>query len=272
MDQVAPAVPEVKPVAAVPKIETRQVCRLFNRGNELISALEDIDIHADDGEFVSVIGPSGCGKSTLFNILAGLDRPTKGQVLLDGRVEQRRIGRVGYMPQKDLLLPWLTVLDNTALGPLMSGLSKEKARALALPWFEQFGLAGFEKHYPFTISGGMRQRAALLRTFLADRAVLLLDEPFGALDSLTRGEMQEWLLDVWSQFRKTVVFVTHDIDEAVLLSDRIYVMSPRPGRIVEVLEVELPRPRIAEMLVEAEGTRLKQHMIGLLRRRRKEIP
>jgi ABC-type nitrate/sulfonate/bicarbonate transport system ATPase subunit len=249
------------------KIEARGVSRSFQRGDEQLPVLLDIDLAAADGEFISVIGPSGCGKSTLFNILSGLDRPSKGEVLLDGRLEKRRIGRVGYMPQKDLLLPWLTVLDNTALGLLMAGIGKEKARAEARSWFERFGLAGFERQYPATLSGGMRQRAALLRTFLAKKEVMLLDEPFGALDSLTRSEMQEWLLDVWSQFRKTVIFVTHDIDEAILLSDRIYVMSPRPGRVLEILECELSRPRVAEMLTTAEAVRLKQHLLALLHRR-----
>jgi ABC-type nitrate/sulfonate/bicarbonate transport system ATPase subunit len=261
---------QVKEMSVVRKIETRGVCRHFRRSGEQIPVLLNIDLWADDGEFVSVIGPSGCGKSTLFNILAGLDSPSDGEVLLDGRIEPRRIGRAGYMPQKDLLLPWLSVLDNTALGPVMAGVSKAKARSLARPWFQRFGLEGFEKHYPATISGGMRQRAALLRTFLADKEVMLLDEPLGALDSLTRSEMQEWLLDVWSQFQKTVIFVTHDIDEAILLSDRIYVMSPRPGIIVDVLSVEMPRPRVAEMLVESEAVRLKQYMLALLRRRGQE--
>jgi ABC-type nitrate/sulfonate/bicarbonate transport system ATPase subunit len=247
------------------------VCRSFQRGKEQVPVLTEIDLWAADGEFVSIIGPSGCGKSTLFNILAGLDRPSRGDVMLDGQVESKRIGKVGYMPQKDLLLPWLTILDNTALGPIMAGVPKRRARDEARGWFERFGLAGFEHHYPATISGGMRQRAALLRTFLANRAVMLLDEPFGALDSLTRGEMQEWLLDVWAQFQKTVIFVTHDIDEAILLSDRVYVMSPRPGRIEDVLTIELERPRVAEMLTSPEAVRAKQHLLALLRRRRPSI-
>lgn len=250
------------------KIETRELCRSFSsRGKERVDVLVDLDVWAGDGEFVSIIGPSGCGKSTLFNILAGLDHPTAGDVLLNGAVEAKRIGKLGYMPQKDLLLPWLSVLDNTALGPVIAGTPKRQAREEARSWFTRFGLAGFEDHYPVTLSGGMRQRAALLRTFLAKRDVMLLDEPFGALDSLTRGEMQEWLLDVWSQFQKTVIFITHDIDEAVLLSDRVYVMSPRPGRIVDVLSIDLPRPRMAELLSTAEALRVKTHLLQLLRRR-----
>lgn len=249
------------------KIETRALCRSFDHGKNKVDVLVDLEVWAGDGEFISIIGPSGCGKSTLFNILAGLDLPSQGDVLLDGAVEPKRIGKLGYMPQKDLLLPWLTVLDNTALGPVMAGVPKKQAREEARTWFERFGLLGFEQHYPATLSGGMRQRAALLRTFLAKRDVMLLDEPFGALDSLTRGEMQEWLLDIWTQFRKTVIFITHDIDEAVLLSDRVYVMSPRPGRIEDVLPIELERPRMAEMLTTPEALRIKTRLLQLLRRR-----
>lgn len=268
MQQVSSSQVHPPQEVAAYKIETRGVCRLFQRGKEQVPVLTGIDIQAAEGEFVSIIGPSGCGKSTLFNILAGLDRPSAGDVLLDGRVESKRMGKVGYMPQKDLLLPWLTILDNTSLGPIMAGVPKRRAREQAKPWFERFGLAGFEHHYPATISGGMRQRAALLRTFLADRSVMLLDEPFGALDSLTRSEMQEWLLDVWAQFQKTVVFVTHDIDEAILLSDRVYVMSPRPGKIEDVLAIELERPRVAEMLTTPEAVHAKQRLLALLRHRR----
>ena len=157
----------------------------------------------------------------------------------------RRAGEFAYMPQRDLLFPWRTVIDNTVVGLQIEGVSRREARRRAAPLMERFGLAGFEKAYPGELSGGMRQRAAFLRTVLLGRPAMLLDEPFGALDSLTRGDMQQWLLDVWSDLRTTVVFVTHDVAEAVYLSDRVYVMAPRPGRICDVVDVDLPRPRIA---------------------------
>ena len=212
-------------------------------GDEPIRALAGIDLEVGAGEFVSIIGPSGCGKSTLFNLLAGLDPPTAGSIELDGRSATNLLGLIGYMPQEGLLMPWRTVLDNAALGPLLNGVHRSEAREMALAEFPRFGLTGFESAWPSQISGGMRQRAALLRTFLAGRDVLLLDEPFGALDALTRQEMQQWLLRIWQDDRKTILFVTHDVDEALFLSDRVYLMSGRPGRIELCVDVDLPRPR-----------------------------
>ena len=212
-------------------------------GDTGVVALENVDLTIGDGEFVSIVGPSGCGKSTLFNILAGLIRPSSGHVLLDGRAPDDLLGEIGYMQQRDLLMPWRTVLDNTTVGLELTGVKKREARILAREELDRFGLAGFEDHWPAKLSGGMRQRAALLRTFLAGREVMLLDEPFGALDALTRAQMQEWLLKIWQDDSKTVLFVTHDVDEAVFLSDRVYVMSGRPGRIVRSLQVDLQRPR-----------------------------
>src|SRR5207302_11425478 len=182
------------------------------------------------------VGPSGCGKSTLFNILAGLVEPTSGRVLLDGNPPDNLLGRFDYMPQKDLLMPWRTVLNNTTLGLEIAGVSRRAARERALEAFPRFGLTGFEDAWPMSLSGGMRQRAALLRTFLAGRDVMLLDEPFGALDAITRADMQEWLLGVWHSFERTIVLVTHDVDEAIFLADRVYVMSPRPGTMRAVLD------------------------------------
>jgi ABC-type nitrate/sulfonate/bicarbonate transport system ATPase subunit len=209
----------------------------------------DVFLSVGDGELVAVIGPSGCGKSTLFNILAGLQQPTSGTILLDQTEAPDRLGRLGYMPQKDLLMPWKKVLDNTAMGLELSGMSRGAARAEARLWFPRFGLEGYENRYPAALSGGMRQRAALLRTFLSGRDVLLLDEPFGALDALTRLEMQGWLLDVRSSFQKTILLVTHDIEEAIFLADRIYVMTARPGAIRREVEVPLPRPRVYEDII-----------------------
>lgn len=230
-------------------------------GSENLTALEGVDLAVGAGEFVSIVGPSGCGKSTLFNIIAGLVPPSAGKVLLDGIPPGQLLGSVGYMPQRDCLMPWRTVLDNTTLGLELNGVSKKQARATALAQFERFGLDGFEKQWPARLSSGMKQRAALLRTFLAGRDVMLLDEPFGALDALTRTKMQQWLLDVWQEDRKTILFVTHDVEEALLLSDRVYVMSPRPGRVSLDVKVNLERPRKPEVTMAPEFLSLKQELL-----------
>ena len=229
-------------------------------GSDVV-ALDGLDLNVGAGEFVSIVGPSGCGKSTLLDLLAGLLEPTRGRILLDGKVTGELLGRLGYMQQRDLLMPWRSVLDNTILGLELGGVGRTVARTQARQELERFGLAGFEDSWPATLSGGMRQRAALLRTFLAGRDALLLDEPFGALDALTRAEMQRWLLEVWDADRQTILLVTHDVDEAVLLSDRVYVMSPRPGRVVLEVAVELPRPRPAELAMTQEFAALKQRLL-----------
>jgi ABC-type nitrate/sulfonate/bicarbonate transport system ATPase subunit len=236
-------------VAAPSKIEARGVSVTYLARRQNVDALRSVTVAAAAGEFVSVIGPSGCGKSTLFEVIAGLQQPTTGAVLLDGVPVPRRLGMIGYMPQKDLLLPWKSVIDNAIIGLELRGVNRRAARQEALKWSDRFGLEGFEQRYPRSLSGGMKQRAALLRTFLAGRETLLLDEPFGALDALTRADMQQWLLDVWHDFDKTILFVTHDVDEAIYLSDRVYVMSRRPGTIRLNLEIPLPRPRFYEATV-----------------------
>jgi ABC-type nitrate/sulfonate/bicarbonate transport system ATPase subunit len=230
-------------------------------GGENVTALRDVGIEIGNGEFVSIVGPSGCGKSTLFNIIAGLVRPSSGRVLLDGDQPDDLLGKVGYMPQRDMLMPWRTVLDNTTLGLELNGMKKREAHKVALGQFSRFGLAGFEKQWPAKLSGGMKQRAALLRTFLAGRELMLLDEPFGALDALTRAQMQGWLLDVWQGDNKTILFVTHDVEEAVYLSDRVYVMSGRPGKVSLCVDVNLPRPRRSEITMSPEFLDLKQKLL-----------
>src|SRR5919201_3843562 len=215
-------------------------------------ALAPLDLAIGASRFVSVIGPSGCGKSTLFNIIAGLQQPTEGRVLIDGEDATGTIGRVGYMLQKDLLLPWRTVLDNVVLGMEIQGKPMKAERERALPLLQKYGLKGFEHLYPNSLSGGMRQRAALLRTLLFDTDVILLDEPFGALDAQTKLKMQEWLMQLWSDFSKTVLFVTHDVEEAIYLSDEIHVMGTRPGRIIATIPVPLARPRIRGNVLSGE--------------------
>jgi ABC-type nitrate/sulfonate/bicarbonate transport system ATPase subunit len=217
------------------------------------------------GSFVSLIGPSGCGKSTIFNIAAGLQEPSAGRVMIDGVDATGTIGRVGYMLQKDLLLPWRTLIDNIILGMEIQGVPLRAARDKALPLLRRYGLAGFEHAYPNALSGGMRQRAALLRTLLFDTDVILLDEPFGALDAQTKLQMQEWLLQLWSDFGKTVIFVTHDVEEAVFLSDEVHVMGTRPGRVVETLRIDLPRPRLRACTATPEFIAIKERCLELLR-------
>ena len=217
------------------------------------------------GEFVSVIGPSGCGKSTLFDVIAGLERPDAGRVIVDGEDTTGRVEPFAYMPQRDLLFPWRTVLDNTTLGLEVAGMSKKAARERARPLFAPFGLAGFETARPHELSGGMRQRAALLRTVVQDRAVLLLDEPFGALDSLTRTDMQTWLEGVRAGYGWTVLLITHDIREAVFLSDRVVVLAPRPTHVQQEVLVDLPRPRTVEMITSARFAAVEEELLAALR-------
>ena len=237
-----------------------------SRDGEPVLALAGIDLDLAPGEFVSVVGPSGCGKSTLLDVIAGLDPPTSGTISLDGDPGTGLLGRVGYMPQSDLLMPWRTVLDNAALGPVVAGEPRSRARELARSELDRFGLAGFEDAWPVQVSGGMRQRAALLRTFLSGGEPVLLDEPFAALDALTREGMREWLLDIWESEGRTILFVTHDVEEAVFLSDRVLVMSPRPGRIELSVEVDLPRPRhLAETPSLERFTEIRDRLASALR-------
>ena len=190
-----------------------------------------------------MLGPSGCGKTTLLNLVAGLEQPTSGEILMDGSPEARLLGDAGLMPQSDLLMPWRTVLDNVALPLELAGLGRREARRQAEGDLGRFGLEGFGDAWPHQLSGGMRQRAALLRTFLSGHRLLLLDEPLGALDAMTRQAMQRWLGEVCRESSRTVLFVTHDVEEALILSDRIYLLSPRPASVELMLEVDLPRPR-----------------------------
>ena len=247
------------------KIRVERVSKEFVQNGRMLPVLKDVDFYANDGELVSIVGPSGCGKSTLLNIIAGLDKSTTGAIYLDGRRADQRLGTVGYMQQKDLLLPWRNVIDNAILGLELQGASRREARTRALELTEQFGLKGFEKEYPFALSGGMRQRASFLRTVLADQDVFLLDEPFSALDALNRAQIQEWLLGLWESLKKTIVLVTHDVDEAIFLSDRIYVMTERPGRIKLVKRVELPRPRNLDMLTQPPFVSLKATLLASIR-------
>jgi ABC-type nitrate/sulfonate/bicarbonate transport system ATPase subunit len=246
------------------KVHLDRIGMAFTTPGGMFRAVEPLTLEIESGRFISLVGPSGCGKSTLFNIIAGLLQPTEGRVLIDGEDATGTIGRVGYMLQKDLLLPWRTVLDNVILGMEIQGVPLRDARERALPLLKKYGLAGFEYLYPNSLSGGMRQRAALLRTLLFDTDVILLDEPFGALDAQTKLQMQEWLMQLWSDFKKTVVFVTHDVDEAIYLSDEIHVMGTRPGRILESIPIALPRPRARTSTLTPDFIAIKERCLNLL--------
>ncbi len=246
------------------KLRIDDVSMSFATPGGAFQALDQVTLSVAPGQFVSLIGPSGCGKSTIFNIVAGLQEPTRGRVVIDGVDATGTIGRVGYMLQKDLLLPWRSVLDNVILGMEIQGVPLREARARALPLLQRYGLSGFEYLYPNSLSGGMRQRAALLRTLLFDTDLILLDEPFGALDAQTKLQMQEWLMRLWSDFSKTVLFVTHDVEEAIYLSDELHVMGTRPGRIIETIPVTLPRPRVRTSALTPEFLTIKERCLGLL--------
>jgi ABC-type nitrate/sulfonate/bicarbonate transport system ATPase subunit len=246
------------------KLTLENISMVFSTGSSSFTALAPATLSIPAGRFVTLIGPSGCGKSTLFNIIAGLQAPSSGRILIDGHDFTGYIGQVGYMLQKDLLLPWRTVLDNVALGMEINGVPLKLARDRALPLIQKYGLAGFENAYPASLSGGMRQRAALLRTLLVDREVVLLDEPFGALDAQTKSQMQDWLLQIFSDFGRTVIFVTHDVEEAVYLSDEIHVMASRPGRIIETLPVDLQRPRDRRIVSTPRFVAMKKYCLDLL--------
>ena len=261
-DPLVPAVAQGRPPsvsAGAPKLELRGLDKSFGE----LEVLRDLSLEARAGEFVAILGPSGCGKSTAFSILTGGTPASAGEVLVDGAPDVPA-GHFAYMPQSDALLPWRRVLDNATLGLEVRGLSRADARARVQPLLATFGLDGFERSYPFQLSGGMRQRAALLRTVVQECEVLLLDEPFGALDALTRTEMQQWLEAVWERFRWTVVLITHDVREAVYLADRIYVLSPRPATVVAELAVPLPRPRSLATLGDPRFAQLESELLGTL--------
>lgn len=269
-----------------PVLSLSGVTYAFDGGPPLV---EDLSFHVLPGEFVTFLAPSGIGKSTLFRLIAGLLEPQAGEIRLKEHMEvpsggdgkqpaktadtasepgltasRPRLGRVGFMPQRDCLMPWRTVLDNAALGLELAGQTRREARRRVRELLPSFGLEGTEARYPRELSGGMRQRVSFLRTVLCGSDILLLDEPFSALDGLTRASMQEWLLDVWERQRKTVLFITHDVDEAILLSDRVLIAAHAPVRSLHEVTVSLPRPRSYGVTMEAAFLALKKQVLAML--------
>ncbi|MCM1458650.1 MAG: ABC transporter ATP-binding protein [Bacteroides sp.] len=234
-----------------------------NASYDEAAVLENICMTVNEGEFVSLVGASGVGKTTLFNIIAGLLAPVSGTVTLDGTDITGQTGHVGYMLQKDMLLPYKTVLDNIALPLVIGKVKKQAAREQVLPYMDEFGLKGYEYKYPDMLSGGMRQRAALLRTYMQRKQVMLLDEPFSAIDGITRANMHEWYRSIVDKHRLSTILITHDIEEAVSLSDRIYIMSGKPGKIVDELAIEREgSPQ--EFMLSEPFLRYRKYVIGRL--------
>ena len=243
------------------KLEVRGVSKTFE-GKKI---LEDISIDLHSGELVSLLGVSGSGKTTLFNIISGLMKPDSGEVYLDGNDITGQPGNISYMLQKDLLLPYRTVQDNVALPLLLKGMSKKEARVQASELFAEFGLEGTQEKYPSQLSGGMRQRAALLRTYLFSHDVALLDEPFSALDTLTKGSIHKWYLEMMEKIKLSTLFITHDIDEAILLSDRIYLLTGQPGCITDEIVIDLPHPRQSGIELTPEFIGYKKQIMETLK-------
>ncbi len=242
------------------KLEVKNVSKSFD-GKPV---LQDISIELNRGELVSLLGVSGGGKTTLFNVISGLLQPDHGKVLLDGNDITNQPGHISYMLQKDLLLPYRTIEDNVALPLLLKGMKKKEARLQVSPMFAQFGLEGTQKQYPAQLSGGMRQRAALLRTYMFSQDVALLDEPFSALDTLTKSSIHKWYLDVMEKIQMSTLFITHDIDEAILLSDRIYLLSGSPGEITGEIIIKEPKPRRDDFNLTPEFLEYKRKILSLL--------
>ncbi|AJE51289.1 ABC transporter ATP-binding protein [Paenibacillus polymyxa] len=266
---------------APPALELDGISLTFREKRSSLPVLQDVSLTVKPGEFVSLIGPSGSGKSTLFHIIGGLLKPQQGRIRMHGRDMTGERGHISYMPQQPALFPWRTTLDNILLGqenaPRKDAAagsrygSERERRKEALQWLEQVGLGKFAKAYPHTLSGGMQQRAAFLRALLSPQELMLLDEPFSALDALTRADMQQWLLRMWEKNRRSVLFITHSIEEALLLSDRIYVLSARPASVMHVVDVPFPRPRREEITLDPRFMEWKRTMTGWMREEKHKL-
>jgi NitT/TauT family transport system ATP-binding protein len=249
----------------MPQLEIDRVSLRFQpRKGDSVTALDGISLDVEKNEFAAIVGPSGCGKSSLLRLVAGLIVPTTGQIRLDGKLVTRPGRDRGMVFQSYTLFPWLTVRQNVEFGPRMAGMQASERVRVSQRILAEVGLEAFENAYPKLLSGGMMQRVALARALANEPEILLMDEPFGALDSQTRSLMQELLLRIWEHSHKTVLFITHDIDEAILLGDRVYVMTARPGRIKEMIRIDIPRPRSVAILTEPEFIAIKRRIMVLI--------
>ena len=243
------------------RLEARNITYSYDNK---VNVIENIQLSVGEGEIVCLLGVSGGGKTTLFNVISGLNRPQQGEILLDGEDITGVPGKISYMRQKDLLLPYRTIEANAALPLIIRGVKKKEAIAKVNPYFAEFGLEGTQKMYPSELSGGMRQRAALLRTYMASNSVALLDEPFSALDTLTKSEMHRWFLNVMEKIDLSILFITHDIDEAILISDRIYLLGGKPGTITDEIIINEPKPRRSDFNLTDEFLQYKRQIISKL--------
>ncbi len=240
------------------KLQLQQISKSYGD----LHVLQDVSFHVDEGEFVTIVGPSGSGKSTLFQLIGGLYPPDHGEIILDGNTLNNSRGHISYMPQNASLFPWRTILENVLLSSEIAG---QKDTATALELIEKAGLGGYEQAYPHQLSGGMRQRVAFIRSLNSPQSIICLDEPFSALDEFTRFEMQEWLLIIWEQYRKSIVFITHNIEEALYLSDRILILSDKPASIRKEICVPFPRPRTEDIFLSEPFMQLKREIHNELR-------
>jgi len=247
------------------KLHIHNVSKIYRSDGQEVLAIDEIDLKIKNKEFATILGPSGCGKSTLLRIVAGLIKPTEGIVRLDGNVISRPGQDRGMVFQSYTLFPWLTVTENIRFGLEISGMVKAKQEQIAQEFVEKVGLKGFEKTYPRGLSGGMKQRVAIARALANNPAILLLDEPFGALDAQTRALMQELLTQIWEELHKTILFVTHDVEEAIFLSDRVFIMTARPGKIKAEIDISLERPRNYEIKATESFLNLKKQALALIR-------
>ncbi|MNH85221.1 Bicarbonate transport ATP-binding protein CmpD [compost metagenome] len=263
------AVPE--PSIQVPALEVRGISKSFRDKRQELPVLKDISLSVAQGEFVSIVGPSGSGKSTLFHLIGGLTEPDHGQILLQGQDITGQKGHISYVPQQPALFPWRTIEDNVILAMEVAGVPVKEARMEARKWLLRAGLGGFESSYPHKLSGGMQQRASFLRGLLSRQEVMCLDEPFSALDALTRSDMQHWLLNIWEENKRAVLFITHNIEEALLLSDTVYLFSSRPATVLHKVKVPFPRPRREEIAEDSSFLALKRELTQYMREEQKKM-
>nr|WP_019123212.1 ABC transporter ATP-binding protein [Brevibacillus massiliensis] len=248
------------------QLELRNLAKTFQNGGTVRRVLDNISLTVKKGQFVSIVGPSGSGKSTLFHVIGGLTEPTSGQVIMDGKDVTGTKGLISYMPQQPALLPWRTIEDNVILAREVAGLPRQESIEMAREWLGKVGLQGYEHAYPHVLSGGMQQRVAFLRALLSPQEYMCLDEPFGSLDALTRYDMQKWLTSIWETQKRSVLFVTHSIEEALFLSDTIYVFSNKPTNVLKKITVPFSRPRAEEVMEMPVFHELKREIYQLLKR------